>query len=191
MSELERRHFTQTLALHTAPTLLGIKCANLMTVDVSGEQLASFQEDFEQRSGLQMQILCRCKERSLLYVYHPSLVQMQLELPGVAEFLRQYGYRAEMPLADKLTHLASRMECGGFPHEIGIFLGYPLADVKGFIANEGRNCLLCGCWKVYHDPELARQTFANYDRCRTILCDKLKQGYEFYQALEVSKEEIA
>ena len=38
-----------------------------------------------------------------------------------------------------------------FPHEIGIFLGYPLADVAGFIRNKGRNCKCIGTWKVYGD----------------------------------------
>jgi len=27
----------------------------------------------------------------------------------------------------------------GFPHEIGVFLGYPLEDVMGFISNKGHN----------------------------------------------------
>ena len=39
----------------------------------------------------------------------------------------------------------------GFPHEIGVFLGYPLDDVKGFIKNEGKKYLMIGYWKVYSD----------------------------------------
>lgn len=40
-----------------------------------------------------------------------------------------------------------------FPHEIGLFLGYPVEDVKGFIENKGENCVKCGAWKVYCNPE--------------------------------------
>ena len=108
----------------------------------------------------------------------------------ILRFLEQFGYTSDMDLPQMLRTLASRMQCGNFPHEIGVFLGYPLADVQGFILNHGKNCLLCGCWKVYSDPESARRTFANYDRCRDILCDKLQQGCEFFRALELSKEEL-
>jgi len=152
--------------------------------------MCDYRQEFESRSGLQMRVLCRCRERMLLYVYHETLLAMQLAQPEIMRFLEQFGYTDNMTICERLAHLASRMQCGNFPHEIGVFLGYPLADVQGFIANHGKNCLLCGCWKVYSDPESARRTFANYDRCREILCDKLQQGCGLFRALELSKEEL-
>jgi hypothetical protein len=190
MSELQRQSLERTLAVHSAPTLLGIKCANLISVQLNGCGFRSYQREFECRSGLQMRVLCQCRGRQLLYVWHEALLAMQLGQPDVRAFLSQYGYTEKMDSEQMLSHLAGRMRCGEFPHEIGIFLGIPLADVQGFIANHGRNCLLCGCWKVYSDPESARQTFANYNRCREILCDKLNQGCGFFRALELSKEEL-
>ena len=53
-----------------------------------------------------------------------------------------------------------------FPHEIGIFLGYPLWDVEGFIANKGQNYKLCGYWKVYEDVSGAIDRFREYDTLR-------------------------
>ncbi|MBP0974974.1 MAG: DUF3793 family protein [Oscillospiraceae bacterium] len=191
MSELERRGFEHTLAFHTAPTLLGIKCANLLSIAMDESDMVLFYPQFERRSGLRMQVLCQCRNRQLLYVYHEVLLKMQLSQPQTVRFLEQYGYCKSMTVPEMLSHLAKRMECGDFPHEIGIFLGYPLADVQGFIKNQGKNCLLCGCWKVYSNPEAAQRAFANYDRCREILCDKLRQGCEFFRALELSKEEIS
>ncbi len=190
MSELERQSLEHTLAVHSAPTLLGIKCANLISVAVDERNMHDYQQEFESRSGLQMRVLCRCRDRRLLCVYHEMLLEMQLCQPEIRRFLAQYGYRNDMTVPEMLSYLAQRMQCGHFPHEIGVFLGYPLADVQGFILNHGKNCLLCGCWKVYSDPESARRTFANYDRCREILCDKLQQGCEFFRALELSKEEL-
>ena len=190
MSELERRSFEHTLAVHSAPALLGIKCANLISAAIEASDICDFRQEFESRSRLQMRVLCQCRERQLLYVYHETLLAMQLSQPEIRAFLMQCGYTEDMDLQQMLGTLANRMQCGSFPHEIGIFLGYPLADVQGFIENNGKNCLLCGCWKVYSDPETARQTFANYDRCREILCDKLQQGCDFFRALELSKEEL-
>ena len=47
-----------------------------------------------------------------------------------------------------------------------IFLGYPLADIQGFIKNKGKNCKCSGYWKVYSDPEECRRIFNKYDHAR-------------------------
>ena len=68
-----------------------------------------------------------------------------------------------------LAQLAGRLACdGAFPHEIGVFLGYPLGDVVGFIANRGQNFTCCGCWKSYSDPDAARRHFAQLNKCTAI-----------------------
>ena len=55
-----------------------------------------------------------------------------------------------------------------FPHEIGLFLGYPPEDVLGFIKNGAENCKRLGCWKVYGDEENALKTFKKYEKCTEI-----------------------
>lgn len=53
----------------------------------------------------------------------------------------------------------------GFPHEIGLILGYPPADVAGFIAQKGTGYLACGGWKAYSEPQGALETFQRNRRC--------------------------
>lgn len=158
MSESECRQFEKKLAHFTAPTLLGIKCASLVSLSREEFDIPSYAAAFNARAekgGLQMQIMCRCQKRLLVLLYRPKLLQKRLEEPE-------------------------------FPHEIGIFLGYPLEDVDGFITHQGENCKLCGCWKVYGNVEQARRTFANYEKCRVFLCAKLSKGCNILQALKIS-----
>ena len=54
---------------------------------------------------------------------------------------------------------ARRLAGDDFPHEVGLFLGYPPGDVEGFRLNHGRNFKLCGLWKVYCDMEQATARF--------------------------------
>ena len=63
-----------------------------------------------------------------------------------------------------------------FPHEIGLFLGYPPEDVKGFIDNraEGYKCI--GCWKVYGDEENAKRKFECYKKCTDVYCAQWANG---------------
>ena len=65
---------------------------------------------------------------------------------------------------------------GEFPHEVGVFLGYPPEDVDGFIGNRacGHKCV--GCWKVYGEEEAARKTFAKYQKCTRVYCEQWARG---------------
>ena len=60
---------------------------------------------------------------------------------------------------------ADAVDGGG---QIGIFLGYPLEDVLGFIENGGKNCLSCGCWKVYSNECEALKAFERYEKCKAV-----------------------
>lgn len=55
-----------------------------------------------------------------------------------------------------------------FPHEIGLFLGYPPEDVSGFIENRPGSCKLTGIWKVYGNAEEASRTFEKYKKCACV-----------------------
>lgn len=46
----------------------------------------------------------------------------------------------------------------------------------GFLTLGGRNCKLCGYWKVYSDVEYARRCFQRFDRSRARLLHEVRQG---------------
>jgi hypothetical protein len=74
----------------------------------------------------------------------------------------------------------------GFPHEIGIFLGYPLADVISFMSDVPQKNIACGYWKVYHRPERAERIFAQIRGARNrALLELLAEYYpeEYSSAL--------
>jgi len=92
----------------------------------------------------------------------------------VQSFLQQEGYRlpeaGEAPdVGNMLTQLSRKLCCSAeFPHEIGVFLGYPLGDVVGFIENRGKNFTCCGCWKSYGDPDAAQKHFDQLSKCTAV-----------------------
>ncbi|MDF2472408.1 MAG: hypothetical protein K0R21_190 [Anaerocolumna sp.] len=105
-------------------------------------------------------------------IYAPSLLENVLAQNRNYPLLINNGYNAnDVTLEKKLEQLIlryhkSNLKAIDFPHEIGIFLGYPLYDVEGFIANKGENYILNGYWKVYHNMEEARNIFRNYNEVR-------------------------
>ena len=124
---------------------------------------------------------------ALVYAYRPALLARHLHRPAAALPLIAAGYPAWDP-ERCLDRLAARIAARGksavlagdgaplavgsmppctgcrraadFPHEVGYLLGYPPADVAGFIRSRGQGYVLLGPWKVYADPAAARRTFA-------------------------------
>ena len=65
-----------------------------------------------------------------------------------------------------------------FPHEVGIFLGYPICDIKGFLENKGERYLHSGYWKIYGNLEETRKKFLSYDEAREIAIGEFLSGRE-------------
>ena len=49
--------------------------------------------------------------------------------------------------------------------------------VQGFIENCGKNYRLCGCWKVYGDPQAALRCFARYEKCARVYLQCYQNGH--------------
>lgn len=172
--------FEHILANHCSPVLMGTKLSNLISVSkmdfASNEEFLSNYKSLLKPYGIAIEKLCECEERMQLFVYNEERLARYLKKSRIAKFLSEYGYESN-DLDVCISVLKSKLRHFEFPHEIGIFLGFPLDDVIGFIENQGQNYVFCRYWKVYHNPELAKRTFDFYDELRTFVKTKLMEGY--------------
>ena len=148
-----------------APTLTGVKTGLLVKFDrsVSDEVLS-----FLSSTGPDLETKrLRDSDSVLVLFYSRKLLSRVLNCCEVRSFLVSRGYPEDYTVESALDILADRMGREDVPHEIGVFLGYPLCDVIGFMDNEGRNYKCIGCWKVYGDPESARVMFADIHKARS------------------------
>lgn len=182
------RELDQILAYHCGPALAGLKAANLVSLSTREfpdltVRVESYGRLFGKR-GVHFRVLHTCGEKALLLVYRPHLLRRQLQEPKAAELLHRDGYSAGAELDELLDQLSQRLGSGqDFPHEIGLFLGYPPEDVEGFQCHRGKRCKLCGYWKVYSDVGRAQALFRCYDRCRENLCTRLSRSMSLAEAL--------
>lgn len=162
----------QYLIRHCSPTLANLKTANLFSVRYESlDKLGAYVEYWNgslQEKGVTLTVLCANQGMALVYVYRKKKLQEDLGKPGVLSFMRHYGYdKADVDNA--LCTLKKRfVSCEQFPHEIGLFLGYPLGDVIGFIENAGKNSKCSGCWKVYCNECEALKLFAKFQKCKEV-----------------------
>ena len=154
--------FESVIGYHCSPVLMGMKPANLVSFSKEKmpelpEIISDYKESLE-REGIRMEIVCGCRKHYLLLVYRPDMLQEYLKQEEARKLLLQDGYNIDGSLDEMIARLKERFfHKTEFPHEIGLFLGYPVEDVKGFRKFGGSDCKMCGYWKVYDDVEQARR----------------------------------
>ena len=177
------RCFEEMLVELCAPTLCGIKPGNLFRYCPANKNRAraglAYWNGILSSLGLSVRILKECSNTGalLVFVFRIGWLERILQEKEVKEFLQSEGYNVNSGVDGILGQLSERL-CleKEFPHEIGVFLGYPLTDVLGFIRNRGENYTCCGYWKSYGDPAIARRRFRLYRVCTDICRKKYRRG---------------
>lgn len=169
----------ELLIRHCSPTLAGLKTGNMFNCSFENrEELKKSLRHWNKllvKKGLRVIPLRVTDNKALLYVYRPGSLTRDLSGELARGLLNREGYCADIP-HKCLTQLIHRIaESEDFPHEVGLFLGYPPEDVSGFM--DGREDFKCvGVWKVYGDAEAAQRTFAKYRKCSRIYQDRFAHG---------------
>lgn len=165
-----------------APVLKGVKISNLITVKPGGWHQI---RQFLRKSRIICVLLYADKDREVLFLYRYERLEAHLKRPEVRDFLRRYGYDC-FEIAEVLKRLKRRYQLYAgagreFPHELGVLLEYPVADVEGFITNRGENCLTVRYWKVYENPQEAERIFRLYDEAKEQALEEIVKGYPLCQ----------
>lgn len=187
---------------HCAPTLAGLKTGNMFRASFADE--GELDAELERlnfiltEKGLRItalridcQVNCgKCGIRALMYIYRPGQLQSDLDEEEAKAILSAFGYEdGDHEIC--IRRLTDRIcECEEFPHEVGLFLGYPPEDVKGFIELGGRQSKASGYWKVYGDVDRAQKQFERFSKCTGVYLKCLERGLPFTK-LAVKKKVTA
>lgn len=185
MLDMELRNQVNTLegiiVRHCSPTLAGMKTGNLISCQYeSRENLSNHIRKMNKvlvPKGLRIIPLRFSQDKVLLYVFRPSKLNNDLTNDLASSILQQFGYPCE-DLEKCILHLIERLNnSSDFPHEIGLFIGYPPEDVREFIKNNGGGeCKCVGIWKAYSNEDDARRIFSRYKKCTNIYLQKWSEG---------------
>ena len=168
----------EMIVRYCSPTLAGIKTGSLFSAAFANktEQTETLRRWnlLLRRKGLRAVPFGRKDGRTAVYVYRISRLGSDLKKAETRNILSKHGYDCDRP-ERCIARLARKLKGGAeFPHEIGLFLGYPPEDVSGFINKA--ECKLTGAWKVYGDEKSAAKTFARYKKCTQIYSELFNNG---------------
>ena len=173
--------FEHLLGYHAAPLLAGLTAGSLLSFQKSRFQdfdalRASYEPCFSCK-GISTFRGAEGEEYLRNILYRAELVARALAVPQAQDLLCEAGYRITDSMEERLEFLRLRMRVRKtLPPEIGLFLGYPPEDVRGFITRRGQDFVYSGYWKVYTNEAEARALFEQYSVCTHEFCTRLEAG---------------
>lgn len=177
-------YLAATISFGAAPTIKGKKPSSLLVFSTRKNLFTlwhSYKLEICPEFNLEYFELKDGTETAIVLLYKRKMLEKYLAASVNLDFLNSLGYQEALTLDEKLQLLKSRFmfTCA---HEVGIFLGFPVEDVEGFIENKGKNYLLSRYWKVYRNRERAELLFRIYDEARTDVAGAVIRYSEEYNS---------
>lgn len=188
VAALNRNEVEIQIGLQCAPLLTGIKVSNLLSVNRRHKTAVIH---LFRATGISCRILCECSERVTFFLFRREMLEAYLNRPEVLALMETFGYRGVDlvtildTVAERYSGYMKRRE--PFPHEVGLLLGYPAADVAGFIVHGGKDFLYSGYWKVYENLQERLEIFAGYDRAKERVVRMIAAGADVHRILRVHR----
>ena len=162
--------FEREIVRHCSATLAGLKTGSTFMVpcpdrDELKDSVRRANAVLKEK-GLRVIIAKHFEKNALIYLYRPERLKRDLTDPGACSILKGRGYplgNAALCVKELLSRLKDNME---YPHEIGLFIGYPPEDVRCFMKDPREGVRCRGCWKAYGNEECAAALFERMRRCR-------------------------
>ncbi|MDE7183202.1 MAG: DUF3793 family protein [Lachnospiraceae bacterium] len=174
----------ELVIFHCSPTMAGMKTGSLFTCPIEEGNLLT--ENIRQLNsslvpgGIRMLPVKYMGCKALIYMYRPEKLAEDFKDKTAKEILEEKNYpvdHVDRCVVELVRRLKGKEEA--FPHEIGLFLGYPPKDVAAFMKSSSAGVQYVGTWKVYSDVETAKMKFAQYRECTKAYCEAFRRGHTF------------
>lgn len=180
----EKDYIENFLVYSLSPVIAGLKPASTVTLKRSGDNLydkwVTYGQSFTKKIGLDFIELRESKDALVVMIFSEMLLKKKLHEGDSEKFLMDLGYFKSDNICNYLENLKLRYDLYKCPHELGLFLGIPIKDVRDFMKCTDKKCLMCGYWKVYNDHSKAQIMFSQYDRVRKNTIEKVLMGEKSY-----------
>ena len=180
IDERHRKELLGFLLVKTAAVRQGIKPAELLRVrhcyegvNAEGLRVCLYRSDIYDILRLNYIELKVEEESSLVLFYNPAVLDATLAEKRNRRWLARLGYPENGTTDDLLAELRIRWARKDIPHEVGVFIGYPLKDVAGFMRRIPVTPVHNGAWRVYGGARESLERMRLYasaeDEARTAL----------------------
>jgi hypothetical protein len=152
-----------------APLVLGIKPSELLNVSLKNDEWRNFKTVLTQKENLQLEEIRELNGRLQVIFYRKEILDSVLKQKQIYDFLVSMDYPKKYSVEVYLRILKQKLMMSQFPHEIGIFLGYPLKDVLGFMGILPLPYRRTQGWRIYGEEMPSDELYIKYSEARHIM----------------------
>src|SRR5512133_47443 len=189
------------LLLECSEVLAGIKPANLISLvnrpRSCGRNLYQLWDTYhgeltDRLAKICFKVLKTSDRARLLFCYNPEHLDHHLPHSGIRAILAKTGYDTSQGSTALVSELCNRIKKSDvFPHEIGLFIGYPAKDVAAFMGMINLPFTCQGPWKIYGEPGQSLYLADSFRRSRQDMGRQLARCVSPFDCLNRSEENRA
>lgn len=187
-----RKELLRFLLVKTAAVRQGVKPGELLRVrhcyegvNAEGLRVCLYRSDIYETLGLDYVELKVEKQSSLVLFYNPAVLEATLAEGRSRRWLARLGYPVDGATPEMLAALCNRARACEMPHEVGIFVGYPLKDVAGFMRHIPATPLHGGSWRIYGSADESVKRMRLYKSAEIAACAALDQASGIEEFIEM------
>ncbi|RDY28402.1 DUF3793 family protein [Romboutsia weinsteinii] len=155
------------------PVILGSKPSEI--INISGkdiqrhEKLGEIHKLFDSCSKLTYYVIETLDGGFRILFINEKSLSIVLRNKKCINFLKFLGYPSQSSLSLYVEVLVNKLQSEDFPDEIGIFLGYPIKDVIGFMGFGKYDFYKTMAWRIYGDPSVSYEVYNSFIRDKDIM----------------------
>lgn len=159
------------------PILFNTKPAELLNIGLNNNvKWEEFKELLKMRPAIGLIEIRKVNKLQQTLFYNRYVLGKRLSTPMNQDFMKKMNYPWPFSWETCLEQLVKKIQHLDFPHEIGLFLGYPLEDVLGFMGLAPFPYIKTQGWRVYGNEQLSDLWFKKYQAARQLMRERINVG---------------
>lgn len=160
------------------PVILGSKPCEILNISsndcLKEEKINNIDNFFKDCFRISYKFINICDGSVRIIFFNKKSLKNVFSNKKCTNFLKFLGYPSYNCVDDYVDILVSKLHSNDFPHEIGIFLGYPLKDVLGFMGYGKYEFFETKSWKIYGNPTDSYKTYNSFIHDRNKMKNLIK-----------------
>ncbi len=168
------------IMMRLGPTLLGEKPMHIFCFKKDFKFLNELLEDikmlFNNHPYIGYHFVYSNNDSIKIVIFNNLSMQSLLNNKRITKFLEMRGYNRNLTIKDYMSNLCDNLMENKLPKEYGVFFGYPLKDVIGFIGHPSLKHSKTDGWRMYGDTtesDMILQKFKSAEKQVLELCQSL------------------
>lgn len=163
-------NYQKRLLKTISPVIKGIKPAEIISIpkieNNMQDKLELLRSMIKRCDRIEGKVIDYSNKSYKVFIYNENSLENILHRKNIKKFLAKYGYNINYCLQDYLDTLYTKICKGEIPDEIGIFLGYPLKDVMGFMGVSDLPLTKINYWRIYGDANISDKLYDNIQKVK-------------------------